>query len=108
MPGFPNLNMLAGMNGVNVNQYMEYYKMMEVAMYQQMLKNEQLKGMGFPNLGAQMMPGMMSSPADLMNLRQNLYQNYMRRGMSQQVPAMQAVQRNAPIHNLTEVYLAKK
>ena len=36
MPGFPNQNLLTGMN---VNQYMEYYKMMELAMYQSMLKN---------------------------------------------------------------------
>jgi hypothetical protein len=105
MQGFPNQNLLTGMN---VNQYMEYYKMMELAMYQSMLKNEQFKGMGFPNLGPQIMPGMMASPADLLNLKQNLYQTYMRRNMAQQAFQFQAAQRNAPIHNLTEVYLTKK
>ncbi len=105
MSGFPNQNLLTGMN---VNQYMEYYKMMELAMYQQMLKNEQLKGIGFPGLGAQMIPGMMSTPADLLNLKQNLYQSYMRKNMTMQPQQVQVPQRNAPIHNLTEVFLAKK
>ena len=105
MPGFLNQNMLAGMN---VNQYMEYYKMMELAMYQQMLKNEQLKGIGFPGLGPQMIPGMMPTPADLLNLKQNLYQSYMRKNMTMQPPQVQMPQRNAPIHNLTEVFLTKK
>ncbi len=105
MPGFPNQNPL---NGMNVNQYMEYYKMMELAMYQQMFKNEQLKGIGFPGLGTQMIPGMMSTPADLLNLRQNLYQSYMRKNMTMQPPQVQVPQRNAPIHNLTEVFLTKK
>ena len=105
MSGFPNQNLLTGMN---VNQYIEYYKMMELAMYQQMLKNEQLKGISFPGLGTQMIPGMMSTPADLLNLKQNLYQSYMRKNMTMHPPQVQVPQRNAPIHNLKEVFLAKK
>ncbi len=82
--------------------------MMELAMYQSIIKNEQLKGMGFPNLLSPMMPGMMATPADFLNIEQNLYQTYMRKNMVQQPPQLQPTQRNAPIHNLTEAYLTKK
>ena len=105
MTSFPSQNLLAGMN---VNQYMEYYKMMELAMYQQMFKNEQLKGMGFPNMAPQMMQGMMPASSDLINLKQNLYQNYMRRTMPQQGSQAPIPPRNAPIYDLTEVFLTKK
>jgi hypothetical protein len=100
MTGFPNPAMFANMP---IGQYMASYEdMMKFAMIQQMFKNEQMKGMGFPNMpniGSQMIPGMMSN-MDLLNLRQNLYQNYMR-SLSQQQPP----KKNAPIHNLTEAYL---
>ena len=51
--------------------------------------------MNFPNMGPQMIPGMMSN-MDLLNLRQSLYQNYIRSLNQQQPP-----KKNAPIHNLT-------
>jgi hypothetical protein len=73
-----------------------------------MIKNEQLKGMGFPNLLPQMMSGMMATPAEFLNLKQNLYQTYMRKNMAQQIAQLQPTHRNAPIHNLTEAYLTKK
>ncbi len=66
-------------------------------MIQQMLKNEQLKGMNFPGIGPQMMASMMP-PADL--FKQPYYQNLLR-GMAQQPQIPIQPKRNAPIHNLT-------
>jgi len=80
--------------------------MMKLSMIQQMIKNEQLKGMGFPNIVPQMMAGMMPTN-ELMNLKQNMYQNYMR-NVPQAQPQPQVVKPNAPIHNLTEAFLSKK
>lgn len=80
--------------------------MMKLSMIQQMIKNEQLKGMGFPNIVPQMMAGMMPT-TELMNLKQNMYQQYMR-NVPQPQPQPQVVKPNAPIHNLTEAFLSKK
>jgi len=58
----PNQNIMANMS---VNQYMEYYnEMMRLSMLQQMIKNEQFKGITYPNMTPhpQLIPGMIQNP----------------------------------------------
>lgn len=102
IPGFPNPAIFTNMP---INQYMGCYEeMMRFSMIQQLIKNEQLKGINFGNLGPQFMANMMAN-VDLMNLKQNMYPNYLR-NISQ--PAVQVPKKNPPIHDLTEVFLTRK
>ena len=95
------------LGNMNVNQYMEYYnEMMKLTMIQQMIKNEQFKGITYPGMGPQMMSNMIPA-ADLINLKQKIYQSCLR-NMPQQIPQVQLPKRLAPIHNLTEVLLTQQ
>lgn len=70
---------------------------MRLSMLQQLLKNEQMKGMNIANFNPQFMANMMAN-ADLMNMKQNMYQNYIR-GMPQ--PQAPVAKKTPPIYNLT-------
>ncbi len=67
-------------------------------MLQQLIKNEQLKGMNIANFNPQFMANMMAN-ADLMNMKQNMYQNYMRGMTPPQAPVV--AKKTPPIYNLT-------
>jgi hypothetical protein len=57
--GFPNPAIFTNMP---ISQYMGCYEeMMRFSMLQQMMKNEQLKGMNFPNPGPQFMASLMAN-----------------------------------------------
>lgn len=95
MQGFPNPAIFTNMP---INQYMGCYEeMMRLSMLQQMIKNEQLKGMNIANFNPQFMANMMAN-ADLMNMKQNMYQNYVRGMTPPQVPV---AKKTPPIYNLT-------
>jgi hypothetical protein len=95
MAGFPNPAIFTNMP---INQYMGCYEeMMRLSMLQQLIKNEQMKGINYGNLGPQFMASIMAN-AEMMNLKQNLCQNYMR-NIPQ--PSVQAPKKNPPIYNLT-------
>ncbi len=62
-----------------------------------------MKGVNFASLGPQFMANMMAN-ADLMNMKQNMYPNYM---PNMQQPPIVITKKNSPIYNLTEVFLKK-
>ena len=93
--GFPNPAIFTNMP---INQYMGCYEeMMRLQMLQQLIKNEQMKGMNIANFNPQFMANMMAN-ADLMNMKQNMYQNYMRGMVPPQAPV---AKKTPPIYNLT-------
>lgn len=95
MPGFPNPAIFTNMP---INQYMGCYEeMMRLSMLQQLIKNEQMKGMNIANFNPQLMANTMAN-ADMMNLKQNVYQNYMR---SMTPPQPPVAKKTPPIYNLT-------
>lgn len=59
--------------------------------------------MNLNNFSPQLLANIMAN-ADLLNLKQNIYPNYMRVAP----PQAQAPEKNPPIHNLTEVFLTQK
>ncbi len=62
-----------------------------------------MKGINIAGLGPQFMANILAN-ADLMNMKQNMYPNYMPN--MQQTPVI-IPKKNSPIYNLTEVFLKK-
>lgn len=70
-----------------------------------MIKNYQMKGINLNNNVDQFMARMIAHP-DLMNNKQNIYQNYIPpMPLQPQIPVVNKV---PPIYNLTDVFLTRK